>query len=247
MIDFTEVIHALKAEMSASALRRQDIGAEMTRLHLENDTCLSTENEIRAALGALTRLAEKQGAATVAVTAPEAMPYEAPLQEAAAPMAGDEPLPAAPEFVPASPDDVPFAHIAEPLNRNGVIPRERSAEAIPEAKQTAAKAVATPEPAPARTAEPVAVAHIDVKPDAPAESAPMGEGRKLANRISAELSDLMREFPEGPTIRELSQWYEAPDMRVRDACRILGTDRKASLQKRKSTGFLHLLPHGARP
>lgn len=209
MIDFREVIDALNGEMSASALRRQDIGAEMTRLHLENDTCLSTENEIRAALGALTRLAEKQAAAAPADPLPAERPAES--GNVAAPVA-------AIEAAPPEPADAPIEAKPAPAKVDGPRPGER-----------------------------VAVPIIDAKPDEPAESIPMGEGRRLANRIAADLSNLMREFPEGPTIRQLAQWYEAPEMRVRDACRILGTDRKASMQKRKSTGFLHLLPHGARP
>ncbi len=89
----------------------------------------------------------------------------------------------------------------------------------------------------------VQVPLVDDRPGAPYVS----EGKRLADRIYADLDILMADFPEGPTVRQLCERYEAPSSRVRDAMRKLQDARRASVHSRRTTGFQHLMRFGERP
>lgn len=93
----------------------------------------------------------------------------------------------------------------------------------------------------------VQVPLVDDKPAQPAESVYVAEGQRLADLIHSDLPVLMELCPQGPTVGQLAEYYQAPSSRVRDALNRLKEQRRAAVDKAKKTGFLHLRPIGARP
>ena len=275
MIDFASLVGELEAELSATMLRRHDCGAEITRLTLQVDSCLAIEGHLCHAIDAVRALDkwQRNGAAATSLAAVSLERAFEVLSELAAgegsPSPLTSPVPGEGEEVAAASSPVGYRLVGaaralaeaggkeeNPSPLSSPVPGEGGEVAdVAEARDPLAPYYSEPSPLPVATAaEPEApstvaapTAAAAAEGAAPAGEVPIGEGRKLANRIAAEFSTLIQEFPEGPTIRQLTEWFEAPDIRVRDACRILATAKTAALQKRKSTGYLHLLPIGARP
>ena len=79
------------------------------------------------------------------------------------------------------------------------------------------------------------------------ESVYVAEGQRLADQIMVDLPELMALCPQGPTVGQLAEYYQAPSSRVRDALNRLKEQRRAVVHKAKKTGFLHLMPLGSRP